>query len=226
VNEAQNPFPLHLASVAAPPSTDLPPTTTPDSLGDRLSIDPSNHISSLIPMSNPDRTSNSNHISNSISMPNANHMPNPVPVPTGPIAVVPQLPPAIKDHSKQQLTGNIALRLNTTLASPPIPPIPNSATLSTPYYPSRESFRLDTADYSDLVMEETERSIRDAMAKMRFCFFRDAWSQWTVARQFTPQQIDEIDHMTLTDLCRIALRIVLKASALERYVYAGVCSFI
>ncbi|KAI9763556.1 MAG: hypothetical protein M1840_000418 [Geoglossum simile] len=244
-NEAQNPFPSHFACSAAPPLADLPPTTTPDSLGGPLSTDPSNQISNSIPMSNPDHASNLNHMSgfshmsnpdhtsnpnhmsslnhtsNSISMPNPNHTPNQITMPTGPIPIIPQRPPAIDDRNKHHLTGDIALRFNTILATPPIPPIPNSIPLSTPYYPSRESFRLDPADYSDLVMEETERSVRDSMAKMRFGFFRDAWSQWTVARQFTPQQIDEIDHMTLTDLCRIAFRIVLKASALEKYVYAG-----
>ena len=85
---------------------------------------------------------------------------------------------------------------------------------------------LDPADYSDHVMEETEKSVKEAMARMRFGYFGDSSSQRTIAEQFTPQQIEEIDHMTLSDLCRIAFRVLLKASAFEKYVYAAVCPII
>jgi hypothetical protein len=158
------------------------------------------------------------------SIDNPNTMSSHIPIPSSaPLTVVPPATVATDDH-KKQLMGEIALRFNTSPASLSVLSIPKTAPSSTPYFPSKESFRLDPADYADLVMEETEKSIRDAMNRMRFgFFFKDAWSQWTVAQQFTPQQIEEIDHMTLSDLCRIAFRIMFKASTFEKYVYAGVC---
>jgi hypothetical protein len=138
-----------------------------------------------------------------------------------PLPILPPPATSFDDHNKQ-LAGDVALHYNAPLPNLSVPLLPVIAPLSAPYYPSRESFRLDPADYSDLVMEGTEKSVREAMTRMRFGFFNDEWSQLTVARQFTTQQIEEIDHMTLSDLCRIAIRILFKASALEKYVYAGV----
>ncbi|KAH0541235.1 hypothetical protein FGG08_004291 [Glutinoglossum americanum] len=212
ITDVQNPFTINFAAGAIPPLLDAPPVATPDSMTDPLSMDNFNTILNHIPDHIP------NHIPNHISNHILNHIPNHISMPSSnSLAIVPPATAALSDHNKQ-LTGDMPLRFNASLAGPSIPAI---APITTPYYPSRDSIKIDPADYSDIVMEGTEKSVREAMEKMRFGYFRDSYSQWAMARQFTPQQIEEIDHMTLSDLCRIAFRIVFKATALEKYVYAG-----
>ncbi|KAH0542524.1 hypothetical protein GP486_008634 [Trichoglossum hirsutum] len=56
---------------------------------------------------------------------------------------------------------------------------------------------------------------------MRFSLFKDVWKTVGLpARRFSARQIEEIDHMTLSDVCKIALRLMLKCSSLEKYAWA------
>ncbi|KAH0558850.1 hypothetical protein GP486_004514 [Trichoglossum hirsutum] len=190
-SEAQKPYVTNLAAGTIPVQSEISPVTTPDSMTDPLSMDSSNTMSENI------------------------HMPS-----SAPFSIIPPAVTSADDHNRQ-LAGSAALRFSAPLPNLSAPSIPTTAPLNAPYYPCREGFRLDPADFSDHVLEESEKLIRETMTRMRFGLFREDWSQRAIARQFTTQQIDEVDHMTLTDLCRIAFRIILRASTLEKYVYAG-----
>ncbi|KAI9854669.1 MAG: hypothetical protein M1813_000916 [Trichoglossum hirsutum] len=76
-------------------------------------------------------------------------------------------------------------------------------------------------DYHDAVVDAIERRARDAYNSMRFSQFKDVWKTVGLPpRKFSAQQVEEIDHMTLSDVCKTALRLMLKCSSLEKYAYA------
>jgi hypothetical protein len=120
--------------------------------------------------------------------------------------------------------------VSPTILPPPLvlhpgltPSIPDSAPFAAPFYPlplPNCGEHVSVPDYHDAVVEAIVHKVRDAYENMRFSLFKDICK--TVGfppRNFSARQIDEIDHMTLSDICKTGLRLILKGLSLEKYSY-------
>ncbi|KAI9777760.1 MAG: hypothetical protein M1839_008555 [Geoglossum umbratile] len=94
---------------------------------------------------------------------------------------------------------------------------------SAPYYPMPAQGYLKTThtpEYHDALVCAIERTAREVVEKMRFAVFNNVWAEVGVSpRSFSQKQLNEIDQMTLADICKTSLRIMLKCSILEKYPY-------
>ncbi|KAI9767826.1 MAG: hypothetical protein M1839_004340 [Geoglossum umbratile] len=141
-------------------------------------------------------------------------------LPTSPPFAGPPLPP-LQPHPRELIPPpNEALPNH--LLPPPIPPeepfIAPFHPLPTPNY---DPPQVPVPDYHDAVVDAIEKQVRVAYENMRFALFKDVWETVGLpSRKFSIEQVNDIDHMTLSDVCKIALRLMLKCSLLEKYAYA------
>jgi hypothetical protein len=102
--------------------------------------------------------------------------------------------------------------------------IPNAGPFGAPYYPmpTRDATAACTPDYQlpDTLVGAIERTAREVVEKMRFAIFNNVLAEvGALPRPFSTKQVKEIDHMTLLDICKTSLRLLLKCTILESYPY-------
>ncbi|KAH0560054.1 hypothetical protein GP486_003427 [Trichoglossum hirsutum] len=100
-----------------------------------------------------------------------------------------------------------------------IPSGPDPVTSSVPYNSTSTYDSVAKAfmpDYHDIVVDVFELVAKQVAEKMRLSIFKDIWKEASMPSPvFSSRQIEKVDNMTLSDVCKSSTRLMLKCSILE-----------